>query len=172
MLICQGPRRQSVIVHQPWQIGTGGDISLALSPAPSTPFWNWIMVFKSCTAIPHNSIQALLEAQLLSNQMFWRSALFWLCCFLHHYPPHPLIHTCSSIPGIASLKCIQYLRWMIIAPPIFFVFCFALQSIFRIPLTSSAAPLPSVSNLCAFMHQHLTDTSLRCACPISIQTCF
>lgn len=34
MLICQGPRRQSVIVHQPWHIGTGGDISLALSPSP------------------------------------------------------------------------------------------------------------------------------------------
>lgn len=29
-----GPKRQSVIVHRPWQIRTGGDISLSLSPSP------------------------------------------------------------------------------------------------------------------------------------------
>lgn len=56
-------------------------------PTPR-PFWNWIADFESCAAIPHNSIQALLEAQLLGNQMFWRSALFWLCCLSYTTTRH------------------------------------------------------------------------------------
>lgn len=78
MLIC--PRPQETECHcspaltnwDRWR-HFSGFVSL---PTP-TPFWNWITDFESCAAIPHNSIQALLEAQLLSNQMFWRSALLF-----------------------------------------------------------------------------------------------
>lgn len=101
-------------------------LCLCQSPPPTsrpalTPFWNQIGEVESCTTILHNSILLLLEALLPGNQMFFH------CTFILAFfcvPHTPTLRTHSSIPGIASLKCIQDLPWIIIRPIIPPIFSF------------------------------------------------
>lgn len=94
----------------------------------------------------HSSLLPLLEAQLPGNQMFCHCAFIFFLSLspLHPHPPHTLIHTHSSIPGIASLKGIQDLRWIIIRPiipPILSLFA-SLPLQRRLSRTSSSLFLP------------------------------
>lgn len=141
-------------------------------PTP-TPFWNWITEFESCAAIPHNSMQALLEAQLLSNQMFWRGALFWLC-----RPSYPTTrHTRSFIHAQVSQELhhwsIQYLQWIIITP--LFCCCFLQCAAERIlnstHFFSSAPPFLHLLHWLSF-ECTLYPSPVRTSWSIRIQTGF
>lgn len=140
-------------------------------PTP-TPFWNWITDFESCAAIPHNSIQALLEAQLLSNQMFWHSALlFGFAVSLTPLPATPahsytLNYPRNCITEMHSIPQVDHIR-----PPFFFVYCNSLQSVFWIPLTSFLLLLQFL-HLLHWLSFECTLCLVRTSCSISVQTGF
>lgn len=143
LLICQGPRRQSVIVHQPWQIGTGGDIFWALSPSPpqhhsetgsrtsshAPPFL--ITRYKRC-----------LKPSCLATKCFGAVLYFGFAVSLTPLPATPahsytLEYLRNCITEMCSIAQTDHRNTSLFCfLLVFFVICSALQSVFWIPLTS------------------------------------
>lgn len=111
-----GPERQSVIVHRPWQIRTGGDISLSLSPSP--PRHRSETGSGTSTHAPPFFITTVAWSPV-ARQPNVLPLRFYFFPFAVSPAPPPSAHTHSytlKYPRNCIIERHSYLRWIIIRP--------------------------------------------------------